>query len=194
MSSCERHLQETREIIGAIDPDPSRAHGSILAELREATGRLFFLGLGGSAGNCGHAVNDFRKIVAIEAYVPTDNVSGLTARTNDEGWETVFVEWLKDLVFTVSHTAVEAVERAGATTVMVDVEPGTYTMAPHELSRALKAAKSGRPAAVLPVHIYGQPAELSALAEIARGHGLRHQRLGIRGHRLLVDSICRGGP
>ena len=81
-----------------------------------------------------------------------------------------------DLVFTVSHTAVAtiaAVERAGATAVMVDVEPGTYTMAPHELSRALKATKSGRPAAVLPVHIYGQPAELSALAEIARGHGLR---------------------
>ncbi len=81
-----------------------------------------------------------------------------------------------DLVFTVSHTAVAtvaAVERAGATAVMVDVEPGTYTMAPHELSRALKATKSGRPAAVLPVHIYGHPAELSALAEIARGHGLR---------------------
>jgi dTDP-4-amino-4,6-dideoxygalactose transaminase len=81
-----------------------------------------------------------------------------------------------DLVFTVSHTAVAtiaAVERAGATAVMVDVEPGTYTMAPQELSRALKATKSGRPAAVLPVHIYGQPAELSALAEIARGHGLR---------------------
>jgi dTDP-4-amino-4,6-dideoxygalactose transaminase len=81
-----------------------------------------------------------------------------------------------DLVFTVSHTAVAtvaAVERAGATAVMVDVEPGTYTMAPHELSRALKATRFGRPAAVLPVHIYGQPAELSALAEIARGHGLR---------------------
>ena len=81
-----------------------------------------------------------------------------------------------DLVFTVSHTAVAtvaAIERAGATAVMVDVEPGTYTMAPHELSRALKTTKSGRPAAVLPVHIYGQPAELSALAEIARGHGLR---------------------
>lgn len=81
-----------------------------------------------------------------------------------------------DLVFTVSHTAVAtvaAVERAGATAVMVDVEPGTYTMAPHELSRALKATKSGRLAAVLPVHIYGQPAELSALAEVARRHGLR---------------------
>ena len=65
------------------------------SELRDAGGRLFFLGVGGSAGNCGHAVNDFRKIVGIEAYAPTDNVSELTARTNDEGWETVFVEWLK---------------------------------------------------------------------------------------------------
>ena len=81
-----------------------------------------------------------------------------------------------DLVFTVSHTAVAtvaAIERAGATAVLVDVEPGTYTMAPHELSRALKITRSGRPAAVLPVHIYGQPAELSELAEIARVHDLR---------------------
>jgi dTDP-4-amino-4,6-dideoxygalactose transaminase len=81
-----------------------------------------------------------------------------------------------DAVFTVSHTAVAtvaAIERAGATAVLVDVEPGTYTMAPHELSRALQMPLPGRPAAVLPVHIYGQPAELSALAEIARMHGLR---------------------
>src|SRR5215467_1264473 len=81
-----------------------------------------------------------------------------------------------DVVFTVSHTAVAtvaAIERAGATAVLVDVEPGTYTMAPHELSRALQTSLPGRPAAVLPVHIYGQPAELSALAEIARAHGLR---------------------
>lgn len=81
-----------------------------------------------------------------------------------------------DLVFTVSHTAVAtvaAIERAGATPVLVDVEPRTYTMAPHELRRTLQSPLSGRPAAVLPVHIYGQPAELSALAEIARVHGLR---------------------
>jgi dTDP-4-amino-4,6-dideoxygalactose transaminase len=81
-----------------------------------------------------------------------------------------------DLVFTVSHTAVAtvaAIERAGATAVLVDVEPGTYTMAPHELSRALRMTRRGRPAAVLPVHIYGQPAELSELAEIARVHDLR---------------------
>ncbi len=81
-----------------------------------------------------------------------------------------------DLVFSVSHTAVAtiaAVERAGATPVLVDVEPGTYTMAPRELLRALQSPPAGRPAAILPVHIYGQPAELSALAEIARRSGLR---------------------
>jgi D-sedoheptulose 7-phosphate isomerase len=66
-----------------------------LAALRQRGGRLFFLGVGGSAGNCSHAVNDFRKLAGIEAYAPTDNVSELTARTNDEGWETVFAEWLK---------------------------------------------------------------------------------------------------
>ena len=81
-----------------------------------------------------------------------------------------------DLVFSVSHTAVAtiaAIERAGATPVLVDVEPGTYTMAPRELLRVLQSPPAGRPAAVLPVHIYGQPAELSALTEIARIHGLR---------------------
>src|SRR5437667_9275679 len=67
----------------------------MLVDLRARGGRLFFPGVGGSAGNCSHAVNDFRKIAGIEAYAPTDNVSELTARTNDEGWETVFVEWLK---------------------------------------------------------------------------------------------------
>jgi dTDP-4-amino-4,6-dideoxygalactose transaminase len=81
-----------------------------------------------------------------------------------------------DLVFTVSHTAVAtvaAIERTGATPVLIDVEPGTYTIAPHELSRALRIPPPGRPAAVLPVHLYGQPADLSALSDIARNHGLR---------------------
>src|SRR6266481_6531369 len=81
-----------------------------------------------------------------------------------------------DLVFTVSHTAVAtvaAIERAGATAVLVDVEPGSYTMAPRELLRVLQNVPPGRPAAVLPVHIYGQPADLSALSDIARAHGLR---------------------
>jgi len=81
-----------------------------------------------------------------------------------------------DLVFTVSHTAVAtvaAIERAGAAAVLIDIEPGTYTMAPYELSRALRMPLSGRPTAVLPVHLYGQPAELCALGDIARAHGLR---------------------
>src|SRR6266851_8619733 len=95
MNFSERHLQEAREIIDAIDVAPIERMVSILVQVRDGGGRLFFLGVGGSAGNCGHAVNDFRKIVGIEAYAPTDNVSELTARTNDEGWETVFVEWLK---------------------------------------------------------------------------------------------------
>src|ERR1700739_1538976 len=95
MTFSERYLQEAREIIEAIDIAPIEHMVSILVKLRQSGGRLFFLGVGGSAGNCGHAVNDFRKIVGIEAYAPTDNVSELTARTNDEGWETTFVEWLK---------------------------------------------------------------------------------------------------
>ena len=95
MTFSERHLQEVRAIIDAIDIAPIERMVSILVQLRDVGGRLFFLGVGGSAGNCGHAVNDFRKIVSIEAYAPTDNVSELTARTNDEGWDTVFVEWLK---------------------------------------------------------------------------------------------------
>jgi D-sedoheptulose 7-phosphate isomerase len=95
MNFTERHLREAREIIDAIDVNPIERMALILVQLRGSGGRLFFLGVGGSAGNCGHAVNDFRKIVGIEAYAPTDNVSELTARTNDEGWETVFVEWLK---------------------------------------------------------------------------------------------------
>jgi D-sedoheptulose 7-phosphate isomerase len=67
----------------------------LLVNVKSEGGRIFFLGVGGSAGNCSHAVNDFRKIVGIESYAPTDNVSELTARTNDEGWSTIFVEWLK---------------------------------------------------------------------------------------------------
>jgi D-sedoheptulose 7-phosphate isomerase len=95
MTFSECYLQEARAIIDAIDIATIEHMASILARVRDAEGRIFFLGVGGSAGNCGHAVNDFRKIVGIEAYAPTDNVSELTARTNDEGWETVFVEWLK---------------------------------------------------------------------------------------------------
>jgi len=95
MSFAWNHLQEAKQIIDKLDVALIDDMAARLATLRERGGRLFFLGVGGSAGNCSHAVNDFRKIAGIEAYAPTDNVSELTARTNDEGWETVFVEWLK---------------------------------------------------------------------------------------------------
>lgn len=95
MSYASKHLAEAAEVISRIDVDAIERVAELLAHLRERQGRLFFLGVGGSAGNCSHAVNDFRKIAGIESYAPTDNVSELTARTNDEGWETVFVEWLK---------------------------------------------------------------------------------------------------
>jgi D-sedoheptulose 7-phosphate isomerase len=88
-------LQETTKILAALDTDAIEAVAQGLAGVRELGGRLFILGVGGSAGHAGHAVNDFRKICAFEAYAPTDNVSELTARTNDEGWETVFEAWLK---------------------------------------------------------------------------------------------------
>ena len=95
MTYSEQHLKEAGEILAKLDTDAIEGMATLLARVRTNGGRLFFLGVGGSAGNCSHAVNDFRKIVGIEAYAPTDNVSELTARTNDEGWDTVFVEWLK---------------------------------------------------------------------------------------------------
>jgi D-sedoheptulose 7-phosphate isomerase len=95
MSFARAHLDEAKRIIDALDIVVIDRMADALAQLRSRGGRLFFLGVGGSAGNCSHAVNDFRKIAGIEAYAPTDNVSEITARTNDEGWETVFVEWLK---------------------------------------------------------------------------------------------------
>jgi len=91
----ETHLDEAVRIINQIDPGVIERMADVLANVKSDAGRIFFLGVGGSAGNCSHAVNDFRKIVGIESYAPTDNVSELTARTNDEGWHTVFAEWLK---------------------------------------------------------------------------------------------------
>ena len=95
MGYAEQHMRESAEIIAKMDLAAIEKMADLLAQLKSEGGRLFFLGVGGSAGNCSHAVNDFRKIVGIECYAPTDNVSELTARTNDEGWATVFVEWLK---------------------------------------------------------------------------------------------------
>jgi D-sedoheptulose 7-phosphate isomerase len=88
-------LEETISILKSLDSDAIEAVAKGLAEVRTNGGRLFILGVGGSAGHASHAVNDFRKICDIESYAPTDNVSELTARTNDEGWDTTFSEWLK---------------------------------------------------------------------------------------------------
>ena len=95
MNFIKQHLIECQKIIDKIDPEDILGMVSSLKDIKEKKGRIFFLGVGGSAGNCSHAVNDFRKLCGIETYSPTDNVSELTARTNDEGWETVFSEWLK---------------------------------------------------------------------------------------------------
>ena len=90
-----QHLRETAEVVSRIDPELCESAVDLLAAVRARGGRLFILGVGGSAANASHAVNDFRKIAGMECYAPTDNVSELTARTNDEGWASVFVEWLK---------------------------------------------------------------------------------------------------
>jgi D-sedoheptulose 7-phosphate isomerase len=89
------YFEEVGKVAQGIDAAAVEKLAQELKALRERNGRLFFLGVGGSAGNCGHAVNDFRKLCGIEAYAPTDNVSELTARTNDEGWDTVFSAWLR---------------------------------------------------------------------------------------------------
>ncbi len=95
MSYSKQHLREAAEIIGKLDPSLCEKAVELLAAVRARGGRLFILGVGGSAANASHAVNDFRKLTGIESYAPTDNISELTARTNDDGWNSVFVEWLK---------------------------------------------------------------------------------------------------
>jgi len=104
-----QHLDETARVVAGLDAGAIERMAEELAAVRGRGGRLFLLGVGGSAANCSHAVNDFRKIAGIEAYTPVDNVSELTARTNDEGWETIFAAWLKgsrlqarDLIFVFS--------------------------------------------------------------------------------------------
>ena len=109
MIYSDLHLSEAIEIIKKIETKQIEKIVDLILNVRNEKGRIFFLGVGGSAGNCSHAVNDFRKIIGIESYAPTDNVSELTARTNDEGWSTIFSEWLKvsnlnpkDLIFVFS--------------------------------------------------------------------------------------------
>lgn len=148
MSYAAQHLQETAAIVAALDPAHCEACVQELVNVRAREGRLFILGVGGSAANASHAVNDFRKIAGIEVYAPTDNVSELTARTNDEGWATVFVEWLKvsklnakDLIMVfsvgggnleknVSPNLVEALKHAkqvGARVIGIVGKDGGYT-------------------------------------------------------------------
>ena len=95
MNYSEQHLQETEKILSRLDPALCEKAVDLLVEVRARGGRVFILGVGGGAANASHAVNDFRKIAGLECYAPTDNVSELTARTNDEGWNTIFAEWLK---------------------------------------------------------------------------------------------------
>jgi len=109
MTFITTYLDHVRQIAGLLDQSAIERMVALLADLRKSGGRLFLLGVGGSAANCSHAVNDFRKITGIEAYAPTDNVSELTARTNDDGWATVFVNWLRvsrlkpeDMLFVLS--------------------------------------------------------------------------------------------
>src|ERR687885_848385 len=109
MSYTTEYIAEATQILARLDTAAIERMVRLLVDLRERGGRLFFLGVGGSAANASHAVNDFRKIAQIESYTPTDNVSELTARVNDESWEGVFVNWLKgsrlrkeDMVFVFS--------------------------------------------------------------------------------------------
>ena len=95
MSYSKQHFHEATEILGKLDPALCERAVELLAAVRARGGRLFILGVGGSAANASHAVNDFRKLAGIEAYAPTDNVSELTARTNDDGWHSIFAQWLK---------------------------------------------------------------------------------------------------
>jgi D-sedoheptulose 7-phosphate isomerase len=148
MTYARQHLQEAARIIELLDADAIEQAADTLAHVRARGGRLFFLGVGGSAGNCSHAVNDFRKLAGFEAYAPTDNVSELTARTNDEGWDSVFAAWLKgsrlrgeDAVFVfsvgggslernISANLVHALQYAksvGATIVGIVGRDGGYT-------------------------------------------------------------------
>lgn len=109
MTFSQKYLNECIEICNKIDAQEIEKMASLINSIRDNGGRIFFLGVGGGAGHAGHAVNDFRKICSIESYAPTDNVSELTARVNDDGWDTCYVNWLKgskicdkDLLFVFS--------------------------------------------------------------------------------------------
>lgn len=148
MSFAKEFLTEVQQVTAQLDIDAIEKCADELARIRERGGRLFILGVGGSAGNASHAVNDFRKICGFEAYAPTDNVSELTARTNDDGWASIFAEWLKGsrlgakdglLIFSVGGgnleknvspnlvSAIQLAKKAGASVVGVVGRDGGYT-------------------------------------------------------------------
>ncbi len=148
MNFTKDYLDEVQQVTARLDPDAIERVVDELARVRERGGRLFILGVGGSAANASHAVNDFRKICGLESYAPTDNVSELTARTNDEGWGTVFAEWLKGsrltakdalLIFSVGGgnleknvspnlvRAIQLARQAGAAVLGVVGRDGGYT-------------------------------------------------------------------
>lgn len=135
MSFTESYLAEVARIAQALDREAIESAVRILADARTAGGRLFILGVGGSAANASHAVNDFRKIAAVEAYAPTDNVSELTARTNDEGWATVFERWLQ--VSRLSAKDVVLVLSVGGGNVERNVSPNL--VAALDYARSVKA-------------------------------------------------------
>ena len=148
MSFSREFLNEAQQVIQRLDTEAVERVADELARVRERGGRLFILGVGGSAANASHAVNDFRKICGFECYAPTDNVSELTARTNDEGWATIFSEWLKGsrlngrdglLIFSVGGgnleknvspnlvSAIQLAQQVGAAVVGVVGRDGGYT-------------------------------------------------------------------
>lgn len=148
MSFTKQFLTEVQQVTAQLNEAAIEKCADELAAIRERGGRLFILGVGGSAGNAGHAVNDFRKICGFEAYAPTDNVSELTARTNDEGWPTIFAEWLKGsringkdglLIFSVGGgnleknvspnlvNAIQLAKKVGASVIGVVGRDGGYT-------------------------------------------------------------------
>ncbi len=148
MSFAKDFLAEVQQVTAQLDTAAIEKCVEELARVRERGGRLFILGVGGSAANASHAVNDFRKLCSFEAYAPTDNVSELTARTNDEGWQSVFAEWLKGsrlnakdglLIFSVGGgsleknispnlvTAIQLAKKTGASIIGVVGRDGGYT-------------------------------------------------------------------
>jgi D-sedoheptulose 7-phosphate isomerase len=148
MSFTKQFLAEVQQVTAQLNEAAIEKCADELAAVRERGGRLFILGVGGSAGNAGHAVNDFRKICGFEAYAPTDNVSELTARTNDEGWPTIFAAWLKGsrisakdglLIFSVGGgnveknvspnlvNAIQLAKQVGASVIGIVGRDGGYT-------------------------------------------------------------------